>query len=85
MQEARRCGLIGISAGPNPVWAKEDAIFYQCPESMLTGELWHWINLAATLQQQSNFDWLSVPAVDCDALQTIWQWKGKKLNARNEG
>jgi hypothetical protein len=73
---SRHCALLGISPRETPVWAKDDAVFFQCPESLLTGELYYWLSLEALLRNEPNTPWLNLPAVDCDAMQTIWRLKG---------
>lgn len=69
---------MGHAAGQTPVWAKEGAVYFQCPESQLTGELHYWLSLDALMRGYSNVPWLELPAVDCDALQTLWRYQEKR-------
>ncbi len=70
--------MFGFPPRETPVWAREDAVYFQCPESLLTGEIHYWLSLEALLREEPNIPWLDLPAVDCDALQTVWRLKGKQ-------
>ena len=74
----RRCGLMGCAPGETPVWAKEGAVYFQCPESLMTGEIHYWLSLDALMRAYSNVPWLEMPAVDCDALQALWRQKERE-------
>jgi hypothetical protein len=43
----------------------------------LSGEIFYWLSLEALLRDYPSIPWLDMPAVDCDAVQALWQSKGK--------
>jgi hypothetical protein len=76
---ARRCAVLGWAEGERPVWASRNAVFFQCPESLMTGEVWHWLNQAAVWKNCAVNELLDLPAIDVDAMQLIWE-EEKKVN-----
>lgn len=53
------------------MWAGRSEVFFQCPESVITGEETYWIQLERWCRWIEPSRLLEFPAADCDAITTI--------------
>jgi hypothetical protein len=83
LEESRACNLLALPPRETPVWTSGDSVLFHCPESLLDGETYYWLNLAELERSGLAVKSINMAALDYEALLVIEnEWRKLYVNSR---